>query len=370
MSLPRLHLPALPHTQTVTEEMTVCAFTSKAWRFGEMMSKLGYEIIVYSGEHNDMVCHEHVPTFTDAQQRRWYGDHDPNLLPTVANWDANADCWQEMNAAVIREMGKRVEPADLILLLAGTAQLQIARAFPENVSAEWAVGYEGCFAWRRCFESYAWMHYIWGRDKAEARWYDVVIPNFFRPQDFKVAASRDDYLLYVGRITRRKGLEVAVELAKATQRKLLVAGSGVNEHRPGLIVADGGDLRLEYADMHYLGPVGVELRNELMRNAHAILVPTIYVEPFGAVAVEAQLAGCPAITTPWGAMSETVVEGETGFHMHTLAEGVAAVEAAGALDGKAIRKKALTRYSLDAVGPQYDRWLKQLAGLYDGGWMA
>lgn len=363
-------MPGLPHTQTITEDMTVCAFTQKLVKFGEMMTKLGYEIVVYSGEHNTMTCHEHVPVFTDQQQRRWYGDHDQNLLATVATWDSNDDCWQEMNAAVIREMGKRMESEDLILLLAGHAQKQIALAFPNHVVAEWAVGYSGPFAWRRCFESYAWMHYLWGRDQMEARWYDVVIPNFFRPQDFKVSASRKDYLLYVGRITRRKGLEVAVEVAKATGRELLVAGTGVTEHRPGLIVADGDDLRLEYGGMTYLGPVGVDARNELMQNAHAILVPTIYVEPFGAVAVEAQLAGCPAITSPWGAFSETVVEGETGFHMYTLAEGVAAVEAAGALDGKAIRKKALSRYSLDAVGPQYDRWLKQLAGLYGGGWGA
>lgn len=363
-----LHLIGLPHTQTVVEAMTVCAFTQKIVKFGEMMSSLGYGIVVYSGEHNDTECVEHVPVFTDRQQREWYGDHDPNLLPTIATWNSTDRPWREMNAAVIGELGKRLEPHDLILLIGGYAQKPIADAFPHHLAVEWAAGYEGWFSDFVCFESYAWRHHCYGRRGFnDGRWYDTVIPNYFRPQDFEVAEKKEDWLLFVGRVTRRKGPHIAADVAKAAGRKLLIAGSGVTMDG-GRIVADGGQLVIEDDHVEYVGVVGVQERNELMGKAHALLAPTTYIEPFGAVAVEAQLCGTPALTTDWGAFPETVQEGLTGFRFRTLGEAVEAVEQAGDLDPETIRWRALKRYGLEAVGPMYHRWFKQLDTLWGDGW--
>lgn len=350
--------------------MTVCAFTQKIVKFGEMMTPLGYDITLYSGEHNATTCTEHVPVFTDKQQRRWYGEHDPNLLPMIATWDASHPQWWEMNMRTIEEMKKRVQPEDLILLIAGWAQKPIADAFPKNLIVEWAVGYSGPFAPFRCYESQAWKHFLWAKHGFDdGRWYDTVIPNYFRPQDFSIASKRDDYLLFVGRIIQRKGVHVAAQVAKAAGRKLLIAGAGVASVEPGRIFCHEG-FTLEGDHLEYMGVAGVKERNELMSKAHAVLVPTLYIEPFGAVAVEAQLCGTPTLTTDWGAFTETVNDGVTGFRFRTLQEGVDAVERVSDLKPAGIRKWALSRYSLKAVAPQYDRWLQQLSGLWHGGWNA
>lgn len=367
----KLHLVGLPHTQLVKETMTVCAFTSKAEKFCEMMDGLGYGIITYWGDQYDeaILKHlvEHVPCFTTDQQRQWYGDHDPNLLPMVATWNAEDPQWQTMNANVINAMRSRIEPDDLILLLAGWAQKPIADAFPGHLMAEWAAGYEGWFSPYTCFESYAWKHYCYGqRSIGDGRFYDTVIPNFFRPADFSLAETKDDYLLFVGRVTLRKGPHIAAEIAKAAGRRLLVGGAGVTEHGPGFIQGDA--VRLEGDHLEYMGVLGVQERNELMGKAHALLCPTTYIEPFGAVAVEAQLTGTPAISVPWGAFTETIIPGHTGYLFSTLHEGVQAVEAVGELDPRTIQAAALARYSLESVGPRYDRWFKQIAGLRREGW--
>ena len=101
-----------------------------------------------------------------------------------------------------------------------------------------------------------------------------------------------------------------------------------------------------------------------MGGAHAVLVPTLYVEPFGAVAVEAQLAGTPAIATDWGAFTETVAD---EFRFRTMQEAVDAVKRAGDADPEKLQASALERFSLDAVAPRYEKWFRQLDSLWRDG---
>ena len=120
----------------------------------------------------------------------------------------------------------------------------------------------------------------------------------------------------------------------------------------------------------YRGVVGPEERSELMGNARAVLVPSLYLEPFGGVNVEAQLCGTPVITTDWGAFPETVEDGKTGFRCRTMAEFTKAVEDVGKLKRTYIRKRAIDKYSAPVVAKQYDRYFKNLMGLYGGGFNA
>jgi glycosyltransferase involved in cell wall biosynthesis len=85
----------------------------------------------------------------------------------------------------------------------------------------------------------------------------------------------------------------------------------------------------------------------------AVLMPSLYLEPFGYVAIEAQMCGTPAITTDWGAFPETVEQGVGGFRCRTRAEFLAALAAAPALDRGEIRRRAVARFGIETVGPQY-----------------
>jgi len=357
----RLHLVGLPHTQT-TRETTVCAFTAKIVKFCEMMQD-DYEIFVYSGDHNDAPCIEHISLVSDAEQKQWYGESDPNKLPGVATWSETDLPWLIFNGRAVQEITKRKMPGDLVLITGGNAQRLVPQALSDVICCEWAAGYEGIFTAYVCFESYAWMHYLYGQMKCDGRHFDAVIPNFFRPGDFQIAPERADYLLYVGRMIERKGVRTAVEIANATGRKLYLAGPGVESSEPGKVVCDDG-MVLE-GDIEYVGPVGAEARNILMSQAHAVLVPTAYIEPFGAVAIEAQLCGTPAVTTDFGAFTETV---RPSFRFRTLERAVEIVESCGKVDSYAIQQAALLQYSLEAVAPKYVDWFTRLESLWDDGW--
>ena len=186
-----------------------------------------------------------------------------------------------------------------------------------------------------------------------------MIPHAFNPDDFYIAERKGDYLLYLGRMIRRKGIEVAAAIAEQAGMRLLMAGQGVVSCEPGRIVTAECEIRGDHVE--YLGPADATMRAALMAGARAVLMPTLYLEMFGCVAVEAMLSGTPPITSDFGAFPETIDHGVTGYRFSTIDQAVAYVDAAAGLDPFQIRGEAIARYSVDVVRHRYEAWLEQLA---------
>jgi len=370
----RLHVVALPHT-TLTEKDSSCAYSMKALKWVPMMQAQGCHVTLYGPDEIECEPDEHVIITTEADRLRW-GYGGPNGYDTTKPflWDNTAPYWFEANTRAIDAMRERVSQRDYICLATSTqGPIADAIAGPKwnnPLVVEYGIGYEGVdMRSFHSYESYAWMHHVYGkRDIVNGRAFDQVIPNFFDASQFSVEKKPSaDYLLYIGRIILRKGPHIAAEIAKRVGLPLLVAGPGAIEVSEGYIKGTD-DVVLE-GDVHHIGPVGYEKRNELMANAVATLVPTLYIEPFGGVAVEAMLAGCPVIASDWGAFTETVTPA-SGKLFRTLAQGAAAVEDVKGLNRKQIRKYAIRRFSQDAVGPMYTNWFNQLDSLWGTGWYA
>jgi glycosyltransferase involved in cell wall biosynthesis len=361
---PTLHLVALPHTQTTNAYLS-CAYTQKVVKFCRMMHGR-YEVILYAGELNEAPCVEHVELVSEAERSGWFGDGFNTVL-TPFKWEEDEPYWKAMNERAIKEIHARADSHDLLLLTGGWPQQPIARKTPLQ-ALEWGVGYKGVFAKFCAFESRAWMHHVYGRQRWDiGRFYDAVIPNFFDPDDFAPAPKRD-YVLFVGRLIEGKGPHVAGDVARRAGLPLVVVGPGVANFEPRRIVCSDGT-KIE-GDVEYLGEVGVEQRASLMAEARCLLAPTLYIEPFGGVAVEAMLSGTPALTTDWGAFPETVETGRTGFRFHTLGEADEMLQQAMELEPAGIRASAVERFSLEAVAPLYEAWFEQLDGLWGRGWYA
>lgn len=340
----RFHLPALPGQPTIAANSS-CAYTQKVRRFASMMVDRGHEVFLYGGGDNDARCTEYVPC---------YGDAEP--IP----FDPNA--WAHFNAAVIGEMQGRLEQGDVICLIAGRCQEALATIFPDQAAVEFGIGYGGSFAPFRVFESYAWMHSTYAAQGGpdphvlDGNAYHAVIPNYFDVDDFPIGRGEGDYLLYVGRLIERKGVEVAVNVARSTGLPLFLAGEG--DYRPG----EGED------GITYVGSVEPDDRAALMGDARCLLAPTTYIEPFGGVVAEAALCGTPAVTTDWGAFPETVKQGVTGWRCRRLGEFVWAAQNAPTLNRGPIAARARLLYSADTIAKRYEAYFAHLETLRSGGW--
>ena len=337
-----------------------------------MWQAQGCRVVLYGPDEIECEPDEHVVISTEADRLRWgYGGPSGYDTTKPFLWDASAPYWFESSVRTIDAMRERVQPRDFLCLITSTqASIADAIAGPRwnnPITVEWGVGYEGVDerSWH-AYESYAWMHHVYGLRKiVNGRAFDQVIPNFFDASQFSVPRKPSgDYLLYLGRVILRKGPHIAAELAKRVGLPLVVAGPGGFWKEGVLHGVDGVVIE---GDIEYVGAVGYAKRNELMGNAAATIVPTLYIEPFGGVAVEAMLAGSPVIASDWGSFTE-IVTPEVGFRFRTLAQGASAVKQAKNLDRKKIRDSARRRFSQEAVGPMFSHWFDQLDSLWDRGW--
>ena len=351
----RFHVVSLPHTQT-TRAFNMCAYTQKVRKFCAMMRNLGHTVFLYAGDQNEAECDELITCITE-NERLAALDSMPYIY---GSFNGGMPHWQKFNEAAIAGIKARHQSRDFICVIAGTAQQAIGLAFPHPnyMVVEFGVGYGGTFALYRVFESYAWMHMVYGSQapmgnphQSDGQWFDDVIPNYFDVSEFPLAETKEDYYLFIGRLTHRKGYTVASEVCKTLGARLLVAGQG----QP----PDYGE---------YIGVLNEEQRGQVMSRAKAVFVPTLYVEPFGAVVIEAMLCGTPVICTDWGAFTETVVHGVNGYRCRMFADFLLAAVAAPKLSSRFIREHAISRYSLEVVGQKYQTYFERLLTLWGEGW--
>lgn len=364
----RFHILSLPHTQT-TKQYSWCAYTQKVRKFCDMMTSLGHEVFLYAGEENEAKCTELVPVLSTAEVDSWFGhlNWETDLFP-ADGWEPAQPWWKTANSRAITEIAKRREPGDFLGVIMGRSQQEVADAFPDMLPCEWGIGYEGTFSNYRVFESYAWMHHVYGIQRnSNGIFYDEVIPNSFEVKDFPLGDGAGEYYLFLGRVILRKGPHVAAEVCAHLKQPLVVAGQGVWKQEPGRFYGID-NVVLEHDDMEYVGVVQPQERAKLLGGAKAVFMPTLYIEPFGGVAVEAMLCGTPVIATDWGAFTETIQNGVNGYRCRSFRDFVEAAHVAPDLNRRAIRNRAIDLYSTDTVRHQYDAYFRRLNTLRGDGW--
>jgi glycosyltransferase involved in cell wall biosynthesis len=174
---------------------------------------------------------------------------------------------------------------------------------------------------------------------------------------YQARGEREDYLVFIGRISIEKRLDRAVEISKRSGMRLKVAAKVDAVDRKYFKTIDH---LLDDPHVECIGEVGESGKQDLLANAHALLFPIDWPEPFGLVLIEAMACGTPVIAYRCGSVPEIVEQGVTGFIVDNVCDAVQAVADARQLDRALCRSRFEERFSAGRMAEDYLRIYERL----------
>ncbi|HAR62064.1 MAG: mannose-6-phosphate isomerase [Candidatus Margulisiibacteriota bacterium] len=165
-----------------------------------------------------------------------------------------------------------------------------------------------------------------------------------------------DYLLFFGRMHRDKGAREAIEIAKKSGRKLIMAG----------IIQDAEYYEQEIKplidgeNVIFIGSADPQKRDELLGGALALLHPINFNEPFGLSVIESMACGTPVIAFNRGSMPELITHGKNGFLVSSIEEAVIAVQESPTISRIYCRDFAKKYFNADRMVDDYIKAYEQI----------
>ncbi|MEK7500123.1 MAG: glycosyltransferase family 4 protein [Patescibacteria group bacterium] len=168
-----------------------------------------------------------------------------------------------------------------------------------------------------------------------------------------------DYFVFLSRIMPEKGTHLAIEAAKKSGEKLIIAGN--IDDRDKEYFAKEIQPHVDGVQIQYVGPANEEEKIRLFQHAKGFLFPTQWQEAFGLVMIEAMACGTPVVGWNKGAVSEVVIPGETGFIVSSVDEMVQGMKEIRTISRDRCREDVQNRFSRSAMAKGYENVYKKLA---------
>jgi glycosyltransferase involved in cell wall biosynthesis len=185
------------------------------------------------------------------------------------------------------------------------------------------------------------------------------IPNPIDLRAWPLREHKEDYLLWIGRMTAEKGPHRAIAAARAAGVPLVLAGV----IQPGQQAFFDSEVapHLDGERVRFVGEVGGSVKRSLFAGARALLMPIRWEEPFGMVMVEALACGTPVIAFPEGAARELVLDGQTGFLVKDEGAMAAAVGRLPRIVARDCRAWVAEHCDVDVVAAAYESTYRSVA---------
>lgn len=156
---------------------------------------------------------------------------------------------------------------------------------------------------------------------ADTNWVGNIYHGLSEPALQPVKDPAGDYIAYLGRIIEPKGVHLAIGAVQEYNRlhpeaplKLKIAGKHYAGHAKDSYWQERIAPQIDDQTIEYVGFVNTpEDKRKFLGNARALIVPSLFDEPFGMVSIEALACGTPVIGLDSGAIPEVIQDGKTGF---------------------------------------------------------
>jgi glycosyltransferase involved in cell wall biosynthesis len=309
------------------------------------LDRRGHEVTTFASG-DSIVPGRHVPTVPQALRPIGFGD-DPaaSFRRTIELVLDQQDEFDVIHAHV----------ESWNLELARRARAPVVSTFHGRLDLPWARD-----AFRNPVRGLVAVSLDQARVHPEADWTVIHHGISFNPPAIPEVPGED--FCFVGRMAPEKGFPDAIEIARLTGRRLMVATKTPN--RTVEIDYHEQVIRplLDRADVTILGELSVADRDRLVAGSRASLVPSAWPEPFGLVVIEALGCGTPVLARRVGGIPEILRDGTDGFVGDDAQQLAFLDDRLDDLDRAAILTAALERFSVDRMVDEYEALYRGLLG--------
>jgi glycosyltransferase involved in cell wall biosynthesis len=182
-----------------------------------------------------------------------------------------------------------------------------------------------------------------------------VVPHGIDTDRFRFRETPDDYLLFLGRFTPGKGPVQAIDVARRTGMRLILAA------REEKYYHDAVAPLVDNEQIVYVGEADFDTKVRLYGGARALVYPVQSGEPFGLVLAEAMACGTPVAALNRGAVAELVDDGVSGGVFDSLDALVEGLPDVLRLNRHEIRRRAVERFGVLAMVDGYANAFSSIA---------
>lgn len=170
----------------------------------------------------------------------------------------------------------------------------------------------------------------------------------FRP---RVEGKKGGGFLFLGTLSRNKGVDIAIRTAKELNVRLIIAGE-VRESDASFLEKTVYP-HIDGERVKFIGEVGHKEKARLLFEADALLFPSRWNEAFGLVMVEALACGTPVVALGNGAVPEVLRDGITGSIAESEALFTSAAQGATMISRAECRADAENRFDISVMARKY-----------------
>lgn len=172
--------------------------------------------------------------------------------------------------------------------------------------------------------------------------------------------GREPYLVFLGRMSRDKRPDRAIEIALRSGLKLKLAAKIGDDDRA--YFHEAVEPLIDGDRIDYVGEIVEDEKAEFLGRAAGLIFPIDWPEPFGLAVIEALACGTPVIVWKCGAMPEIVDHGVTGYIVDSIEDAVASVPGLLRLDRRKVRAVFEKRFSAGRMARDYVAAYARLIG--------
>ncbi|MES2278838.1 MAG: glycosyltransferase family 4 protein [Bacteroidota bacterium] len=185
------------------------------------------------------------------------------------------------------------------------------------------------------------------------RWETVYNTIDFANYNLTQQVKADAPLMFLGRLDRIKGVHIAIQAARATNHKLIIAGNISHTTDNYQYFKTEIEPHIDNDQIKYVGELNDTDKNTYLGQAKALLFPIQWDEPFGMVMIEAMACGTPVIAFKRGSVPEVVKDGVNGYIVNNQQEMITALDKIADINRMDCRTSAYDNFNVNLIAQNY-----------------